>query len=326
MKHRNETAAETIWKEWYGEQKRYYTLNHFLKQKFGQRVFKLSLDAGFTCPNRDGTKGRGGCSFCSAKGSGDFVPDSGLGITEQMRLGVELVRKKWPDGKYIAYFQAYSNTYAPVSVLRKRYEEALAFPDVVGLAIATRPDCLSEEVCALLAEYSRKTFLWVEVGLQSIHPRTMDALHLCYSYADFLQAAARLRAYGIPLCVHLILGLPGETAADMHQSVEAVSELRPFGIKLHMLHIVQGTRLGKQYEKQPFSLLTLEEYVSLAADLLEKLPPQTVIHRITGDGPKELTLAPRWTFHKLRVLSEIDRVLRERDSWQGKFFMRMDGK
>lgn len=307
------------WVQWFGKEKRYHTLNHYLKERFGQKVFKLSLDAGFTCPNRDGSKGWGGCSFCSPRGSGDFVPSGRLSLTEQMERGTHLVQKKWAKGMYIAYFQAYTNTYAPLSVLKQRYDEALQFPGTVGLAIATRPDCLSEAVCDLLAEYQEKTFLWVELGLQSIHPRTLQQLHVSYDFQDFAEAMERLKERSIPVCVHAILGLPGESLLDMHQTVETLTRFPLFGIKLHMLHVIRGTRLGNLYEQTPFPLLSLEEYVPLVVDLLEKIPPEIVIHRITGDGPKDITLAPRWTFHKLKVLSEIDRELKIRDSWQGKY-------
>ncbi len=305
------------WAALYGE-KRYHTLNHYLKQRFGGKVFKLSLDAGFTCPNRDGSKGFGGCRFCSARGSGDFAPPEQLSLTEQLRQGVALVEKKWPSGQYIAYFQAFTNTYAPLAVLQARYDEALRFPGVIGMAVATRPDCLPEEVCDLLAAYREKTFLWVELGLQSVHADTMRRMNLQYTYADYLAAAERLRRRGIPFCVHLIVGLPGEDRQMILQSAEAVCRTHPFGLKLHMLHVLQGTRLGLEYERKPFPLLTMEEYVPLIADLLERIPPEVIIHRLTGDGPKALTLAPRWTFHKLKVLSEIDRELKRRDSWQGK--------
>ncbi len=307
------------WAAWYGE-KRYHTLNHYLKQRFGGKVFKLALDAGFTCPNRDGSKGLGGCRFCSARGSGDFAPPEQLPLTEQLRRGVALVEKKWPAGSYLAYFQAFSNTYAPLPVLRARYDEALGFPGVIGLAVATRPDCLSEAVCDLLASYQEKTFLWVEMGLQSIHAATMRHMNLQYTFRDFLAAAERLRRRDIPFCVHLIVGLPGEDEQAVRQSVEAVCREKPFGLKLHMLHVLKGTRLGLDYERNPFPLLTLEEYVPLIVNLLEQIPPEVVIHRLTGDGPRESTIAPRWTFHKLKVLSEIDRELKRRDSWQGKLW------
>lgn len=309
-----------IFNRFQGKEKRYLTLDSFLKQKFGGKIIKLAVDGGFTCPNRDGSKGFGGCIFCSTKGSGDFIPKD-ASITKQMQKGVELIQNKWKNiVGYIAYFQSFSNTYAPIRELINKYDEALAFPGVVGLAIATRPDCIDEQIADLLFQYSQKTFLWVELGLQSAHKETMDALHLGYNYCDFVNALRILQAKNIPVCVHVICGLPGESIEKMKQTVNMLAKLNIWGIKFHMLHVIEGTVLGMRYENNPFRLFSLDEYAELIADLLELLPSSVIIHRLTGDGPKNVTLAPRWTFHKLKVLSEIDRVLKDRNSWQGKLF------
>lgn len=305
---------------WQKGEKRYYTFNRHLRDTFGGKVFKVSLDAGFTCPNRDGTKGWGGCIYCSPRGSGDFAGAVTHSIEQQFSEVKERMQKKWPKALYLAYFQAYTNTYAPVSELRKLYEEALRQEGVVGISLATRPDCLPEEVLDYLEELNNKTYLWVELGLQSIHDRTMEWVKRGHSYAEFLEGVAALHARGIRICVHIILGFPGETYEDMMATARAVAALPVQGVKIHLLHVLKGTPLAKLFQKEPFPLLTIEEYVSLAADILEILPPGMIIHRLTGDGPPDDLIAPLWSRKKWEVLNAIDQELVNRDTWQGKKF------
>lgn len=305
---------------WQNGEKRYNTLNRYLRETFGEKVFKVSLDAGFTCPNRDGTKGWGGCIYCSSRGSGDFAGVVSHSIEQQFAEVKERMRKKWPQAKYLAYFQAYTNTYAPVAKLRKVYEEALSQEDVVGISIATRPDCLPEEVLNYLEELNQRTYLWVELGLQSIHDRTMDWVRRGHTYTELVEGVTALHDRGIRVCVHVILGFPGETYEDMMATAQAVAALPVQGIKIHLLHILKGTPLAKLYEKEPFPLPTREAYVSLVVDILEILPPQMVIHRLTGDGAPDDLIAPLWSRKKWEVLNSIDRELLERDTWQGKYY------
>lgn len=289
--------------------------NHFntiashLKAEFGCRVMKLSLDAGFTCPNRDGTKGTGGCLFCSDDGAGHYastIPDQ-----------IQLLSNKWPEGKYLAYFQSHTNTYAPVPTLRRLYEEALSYPNVVGLAIATRPDCLSDEVLELLQELNQRTYLWIELGLQTMHEKTAERLNRCYPLSTFEDAMQKLKALHIKTIVHLILGLPWETKEDMLQSVQYVGGKAPFGIKLHLLHVMKNTGLAKLYPSE-FRTFEKDEYISLVVDALELLPQDITIHRITGDSPEEDLIAPLWSVDKRSVLNGVQQEFKRRDSFQGK--------
>ncbi len=303
---------------WQNGEKRYHTLNQHLREVFGEKVFKVSLDAGFTCPNRDGLLGWGGCVYCSSRGSGDFAGQVGKSIPEQFTQVKEIMRRKWPNAKYLAYFQAYTNTYAPLERLREVYEQALQEEGVVGISIATRPDCLPEEVLDYLEELNQRTYLWVELGLQSIHDQTMEWVGRGHTYADFLEGLEKLHRRNIRVCAHMILGLPGETLEDMMVSARAVAELPLQGVKLHLLHVLRGTPLAKIYEREPFPLLSQEEYVTLVTDILEILPPQMVIHRLTGDAPRQDLIAPQWSLKKWEILNAIDRELETRGSWQGK--------
>lgn len=287
---------------------RYNSIGTYLKNRFEKRVVKLSLDGGFTCPNRDGTKGTGGCIFCSAQGSGDFAGT----IPQQM----ELLKRKWPDAVYIAYFQNYTNTYAPVEKLRKLWDEALSHPGVIGLAIATRPDCLPKDVLKLLDEYNKKCFLWVELGLQSAKEETGRFINRCCTNEDFEQAMAELSSRGIRTVVHLIMGLPGETKEDMLASARYTASFRPFGVKLHMLHVMKATRIAELYPAQ-FTLPSMEEYIGIICDILEELPQEITIHRLTGDAPGQLLIAPEWTRNKHTVLNGIQQELKRRGSYQG---------
>ena len=298
--------------------KRYHAFNWHLRQEFGAKVVRVALDGGFTCPNRDGTLGIGGCVYCSGRGSGDFAGSADISIHEQFEQVRRLLAKKWPRAKYLAYFQAFTNTYAPVSRLRELYAEALNEPGVVGLAISTRPDCLPGDVLDHLNELNRQTYLWVELGLQTIHEQTLAWIGRGHTYAQFLSAVHELRERGIRVCVHIILGLPGETREAMLRTAEVVAALPVQGLKIHLLHVLRSTRLARQFAEQPFPLLERDEYVELVADVLEILPPDMVIHRLTGDGPPDDLIAPLWSRKKWEVLNAIDAELLRRDSWQGK--------
>lgn len=289
---------------------RYRSVSTYLKDKFGEKTIKLAIDGGFTCPNRDGSKGTGGCIFCSDSGSGEFASD----IEDQIRLFSD----KWPRAKYLAYFQNHTNTYAPVSELREKYYTILANPKIEGLVIGTRPDCLSEEVLDLLSEISHTHFLWVELGLQTIHDETAHLINRCYDLSVFDDAMRRLSARGIKAVVHLILGLPGESREQILDSVRYVASLPElFGMKLHLLNIVKGSQMEFTYpDYQPFT--SIEEYVNLVVDCLEIIPPEVTIHRLTGDAPRSILINPPWSFNKRTILNGINDRLNLLDSWQGK--------
>lgn len=300
--------------------KRYLSQNEYLRKHFGGKVMKVSLNGGFTCPNRDGTKGVGGCIYCSESGSGDFAGDPSLSVTEQFEAVRGPLMKKWKDcSLFIPYFQAGTNTYAPLPRLRALFEEALSLENVCGLAVSTRPDCISEETADYLAEISRRTYLTVELGLQTVHDKTAALINRCHTYADFLKGFEMLSSRGINVCVHLINGLPFESREMMLETVRRVSELPVHSIKLHLLHIIRGTRLAEMYERGEFSAMERDEYVSLICDQLEIIPPDVIIERLTGDGAKDDLIAPLWSLKKFCVLNEIDKEMRRRDSFQGKF-------
>ncbi len=300
--------------------KRYHTFTYFLEQKFGRKVSKISLDAGFTCPNIDGSKGVGGCIYCSARGSGDFAGDQSLSLREQFEQVRQVMNQKWPDAVYIPYFQAHTNTYAPLEVLKEKFEEALSFPDVMGLAIATRADCITDEIADYLGELAQRTYLEVELGLQSVHDVTGERINRCHSYADFLEGYQKLADRGINICVHIIDGLPGEDREMMLETARRLSHLKLHSIKIHLLHVLKGTVMEQQLAEGQFRLLTREEYVGIVCDQLELLPPQMVIQRVTGDGERESLVGPEWSLKKLCVMNEIDKELVRRNSFQGKNF------
>jgi len=291
----------------------YYSLNQYLRDTFGQKVYKIAIDGGFTCPNRDGTLDTRGCIFCSGAGSGEFAQDRMESIALQITKAKERVAGKIKEGKYIAYFQAFTNTYAPVSRLRQLYEEAMAQEDVVALSIATRPDCLSTEIIELLVECNRKMPVWVELGLQTIHENTAQYIRRGYALSVFDDAVNRLQEAGISVIVHVILGLPGESREDMLETVDYVGKSGVNGIKLQLLHVIQGTDLEKEYQQGKFQVLELEEYVQLVADCIALLPKDMVIHRMTGDGDKRTLVAPMWSADKKKVLNRLNQVIRERD-------------
>lgn len=302
----------------YWNEKRYYSLDYYLKETFGEKVYRIALNGGMTCPNRDGTLDTRGCIFCSAGGSGDFTSSVDLPVTKQIKEGKKLLQKKTDCRLFIAYFQAYTNTYAPVSYLRKIFSEAICHPDIVALSIATRPDCLDSEILTLLSELNQIKPVWVELGLQTIHPQTAAFIRRGFDYDCYEKAVFSLKAQGISVITHLILGLPLETHEQMLSSVKKLSTLPIDGVKLQLLHVLENTDLADYYKKEGFSVLSQEEYVELIIDCLEYLPQNVVIHRLTGDGPRKLLLAPEWSIHKKQVLNQIQRRLKERDTYQGR--------
>ncbi|GFR38963.1 hypothetical protein PRECH8_22590 [Insulibacter thermoxylanivorax] len=300
--------------------KRFHTWNYEMREQFGEKVFKVMLDAGFTCPNRDGTIAIGGCTFCSARGSGDFAGRRKDDLVTQFNTIRDRQHKKWPKAKYIGYFQAYTNTYAPVEVLREYYEVILQQPGVVGLSIATRPDCLPDDVVEYLAELNERTYLWVELGLQTIHERTSQLINRAHDTDCYYEAVEKLRKHNIRICSHIIYGLPLETHEMMMETCRAVANMDVQGIKIHLLHLMRKTPMVKQYEAGLVRFLEMDEYIKLVVDSLEILPPDMIVHRLTGDAPRDLLIGPMWSLRKWEVLNAIDRELERRNSWQGKFW------
>lgn len=305
--------------------KRFHTWNSEMQEQFHSKVFKVMLDAGFTCPNRDGSIATGGCTFCSARGSGDFAGRRRDDLVTQFNKVRELQHKKWPQAHYIGYFQAYTNTYAPVEELRDYFETILQQPGVVGLSIATRADCLPDDVVDYLADLNKRTYLWVEMGLQTIHDTTSRLINRAHDTAAYLEGVAKLRKHGIRTCTHIIHGLPGETREMMLETVRAVADMDVQGIKIHLLHLMRKTPMVKQYEAGLLRFLELDEYVQLIADSLELLPPEMIVHRLTGDAPRELLIGPMWSLKKWEVLNAIDDELKRRDTWQGKLHCKKQG-
>ncbi len=299
---------------------RFRSLNDDLRERFGEKLYKLTLNGGCTCPNRDGTLGTRGCIFCSEGGSGEFAASPQLSIQEQIEDGKRRLAGKRPVKKYIAYFQAYTNTYAPVEHLRRVFTEAISCPEIAVLSIATRPDCLGEEVLELLEELNRRKPVWVELGLQTIHEKTASFIRRGYSLPVFDRAVKELEARGIEIIVHTILGLPGETADMMLDTVRYVNSTPAAGIKLQLLHILKHTDLADYYQHTGFHILTMNEYVGLVIRCLEVCRPDLVIHRLTGDGPKDLLIAPEWSQAKRQVLNTIQKELKRRNTFQGRLY------
>lgn len=291
-----------------------------MRRQFGEKVFKVMLDAGFTCPNRDGRIAIGGCTFCSARGSGDFAGRRRDDLVTQFNTIRDKQHEKWPNAKYIGYFQAYTNTYAPVDTLREYFEVILEQPGVVGLSIATRPDCLPDDVVEYLAELNERTYLWVEMGLQTIHESTSRLINRAHDTDCYLQAVQKLRKHNIRICTHIIYGLPQESHEMMIETAKAVARMDVQGIKLHLLHLMRKTPMVKQYEAGLLRFLEMDEYVKLIVDSLEILPPEMIVHRVTGDAPRDLIVGPMWSLKKWEVLNAIDAELRRRDTWQGKYW------
>lgn len=297
--------------------KRYHSLNHHLRERFGEKVMKISLDGGFSCPNRDGTLSSVGCLFCSEEGSGDFAGDRRMSITGQFDQVRRTMNAKWASGKYIAYFQAFTNTYDTLEHLQAKYDEAVAQAGVVGLAIATRPDCLDEAVVRLIAGYAQKYYVWVELGLQTSNEDTARLINRGYDRAVYEQAMALLRKYRIETVTHIIFGLPGETPADMLATVRYVRDQGSDGVKFHLLHLMRHTPLEALYDQGRLRFLEQAEYVDLICQAIGELDPAMVIHRLTGDAPRKLLIGPLWSLDKWVILNEIDAALERRDIIQG---------
>lgn len=299
------------------DNKRYHTYNYYLKNKYNKKVAKVSLNAGFTCPNRDGTSGTGGCIFCSDSGSGDYAGNVSDSLAKQFDDVSKVMSHKWPDCDFIPYFQANSNTYGPISKLKECFEPFIGKEHIVGIAIATRPDCLSDEVCEYLHELSLKCDLYVELGLQTIHDKTAKLINRGHDYQTFVEGVSKLRRYNIDVCVHIINGLPFETYDMMLETAKAVGQLDIQGLKIHNLFILKHTRLYDMYLKKPFPILTRDEYINLVATQLTFIPEHVVIERLTGDAPLHDLFEPKWSIRKVTILNDIDKLMKEKDLYQG---------
>ena len=306
------------------QNKRYHSWNYALRQQFGEKIFKVPIDGGFDCPNRDGTVAHGGCTFCSVSGSGDMIvaPEDPLPI--QFQKEIDMMHQKWPGvAQYIVYFQNFTNTHAPLAVIKERFEQVVNLPGVVGLSIGTRPDCLPDDVVEYLAELNERLYLWVELGLQTTYEQTSDLINRAHSYQTYLDGVAKLRKHNIRVCAHLINGLPGETYEMMMENVKRTildSDIQ--GIKLHLLHLMRNTRMLRDYHEGRLRLLGFKEYVNIICDQLELIPQDIIIHRLTGDAPFESIVGPMWSLKKWEVLNAIDQEMLRRDSYQGKFDIR----
>lgn len=306
--------------------KRYHSWNFALRQEFGEKIFKVPIDAGFDCPNRDGTVAKGGCTFCSVSGSGDMIVAPEAPLPEQFEKEIAMMHKKWPQvDKYIVYFQNFTNTHAPVAVIRERFEQVLTLPGVVGISIGTRPDCLPADVVDYLAELNQRFYLWVELGLQTTYETTSNAINRAHDYQTYLDGVASLRKHNIRVCTHLINGLPGETIEMMQENVRrTIQDSDIQGIKLHLLHLMRNTRMLRDYHEGRLQLMRRDTYVSLICDQLEMIPPEIIIHRLTGDAPWDSLVGPMWSLKKWEVLNEIDQEMLRRNSYQGKFNVRKE--
>ncbi len=297
--------------------KPYYQFSEYLKERFGCRVYKVTIDAGFTCPNRDGKLGWGGCTYCNNMGFSANSRRSPRPIKEQIEQGMAFMRERYKAEKFIAYFQAYTNTYAPIDTLRRCYDTALEFEDIVALSVGTRPDCVPEPVLDLIESYKESLEVWVEYGLQSIHDATLELVNRGHDYAVFLDALERTRRRGLKICVHVILGLPGESHDDMMATAKAVGEMGIDSLKIHLMHVLKDTPLEKDLLEGRFKPLEFDEYVNLACDFLESIPPDISIQRLTADGPRSILLAPTWATEKRRTIAAIDAEMKRRGSHQG---------
>lgn len=308
------------YEKWHG--KPYYSIDAWCKNTLHEKCYKIALNAGFTCPNRDGTIGTGGCIFCSEGGSGEYaVKTENLSVTEQLEKGISLFGAKKTGSRYIAYFQAYTNTYAPVEKLKRLYESALENPYTCGISIATRPDCIDKDICELLSSLRKKypdKFIWIELGLQTIHEKTAAFIRRGYSLPCFEHSYRQLQAAKIPVIIHVILGLPGETAENIYETIFYINKLKPFGVKLQLLHILKGTDLADFYARHPFPVYTLDEYSDIVIGCIERLSEDIVIHRLTGDGPRSLLIAPVFSLNKRLVLNTIHSKMKKSGAFQGK--------
>lgn len=305
-------------KKW--NDKRYHSLDYELKERFGEKVYRISLNGGMTCPNRDGTIGSGGCIFCSEGGSGDFAENCALSITDQIERGKEKLQGKSNCKKFIAYFQAYTNTYAPASYLRQIFTEAIMHPDIVVVSIATRPDCIDDEILDLLSVLNQIKPVWIELGLQTIHEKTSHLIRRGFSLSCYEDCVGKLLDRRLTVITHIILGLPGETRNMMLQTVDYIAHSGIHGVKLQLLHVLKNTALADMFAAEPFDIFSMEDYCQLIVDSICRLPEEMVIHRITGDGPRALLIAPWWSTDKKRVLNMIQQEFCRQDAWQGKYF------
>lgn len=299
-----------------GQNLRINTISTYLKKHFGIKMVKLSIDGGFTCPNRDGSKGTGGCAFCSSSGSGDMASGSG-NIYKDIDSQIQLLSAKWPNAGYLAYFQSHTNTYATTSELRKKFEEALSHPQINGIAIATRPDSISDETLEYLQELNEKTFMWVELGLQSIHRETQNSMNICYTTDEYDETYQKLKELGIKTVTHLILGLPGESRVQTMESVQHVCQRHPFGMKLHMFNLVKGSPMEVTHPDY-CSFETMDEYIDTVIEAIEIIPPDTTLHRISGDAPRSTLIHPQWSYKKRTILNNIHKEMKIRNTWQGR--------
>lgn len=308
----------------FAENKRYYSLNQAYRETFGGKIFKVPVDAGFDCPNRDGTVAKGGCTFCSVSGSGDMIVAPSEPLPVQFQKEIDMMHQKWPGvNQYIVYFQNFTNTHAPVEVIKERFEQVVNLPGVVGLSVGTRPDCLPPEVVEYLAELNQRLYLWVELGLQSTFETTGDLINRAHDYQTYLDAVTHLRQHNIQVCTHLINGLPGEDLEMMRENVRRVvldSDIQ--GIKLHLLHLMRNTKMLRDYHEGRLQLMSKKDYVAVICDQLEMIPQEIIIHRLTGDAPWDSLVGPKWSLKKWEVLNAIDEELLRRDSYQGKFDLR----
>lgn len=300
--------------------KRYHSLDYHLKEAFGEKVYRISLNGGMTYPNRNGTVGSGGCIFCSEGGSGDFAENASLSITEQIAQGKKKLQNKSSCEKFIAYFQAYTNTYAPVDYLRRIFTEAIERPDIVILSIATRPDCIDDEILDLLCELNQIKPVWIELGLQTIHKETADLICRGFTLSCYETCVEKLLARNLTVITHIILGLPGETREMMIETVDYIAHSGIHGVKLQLLHVLKNTAMADMFIQKPFPIFSMEDYCKLIVDCICRLPKDMVIHRITGDGPRALLIEPWWSTDKKRVLNTIQKEFRQQDAWQGKYF------
>ena len=301
-------------------EKYFYSLDYFYRRKFGSKVARVTLDGGFTCPNRDGTVSFGGCVFCGVAGAGDFCAEKTLSITQQVKVQKERLQTKWKDLKIIPYFQSFTNTYAPVGILRKKYEEALDSEDCVGLSIATRADCLCSEVLDLLEELNKRTFLQIELGLQTVNDKTAQVINRGYSLDVFTQSVLELQKRGIEIVAHLIVGLPDENLRDYLNAVRYISEMKINGVKIQVLYLLKDAPLMKWYERGEIKFLERFEYIDIVARMLAHLSPEVVVHRLTGDPPWKSLVEPKWTTDKKQILNQINQYLREKNLYQGCFY------
>ncbi|KMV79122.1 TIGR01212 family radical SAM protein [Faecalibacillus faecis] len=305
------------------DNKRYHTYNYYLKNKYHQKVAKVALNADFTCPNRDGSKGYGGCIFCSSSGSGDYAGNVHDHLEKQFQTISQIMKRKWPECAYIAYFQANTNTYGPLDKIKKMIQPFLEKEDVKGIALATRPDCLSEEIVCYLSEVNQTKDVYIELGLQTIHDETSKLINRGHTYQEFLDGLALCRQYNLEVCVHIINGLPFETKEMMIETAKTLGQLDIQALKIHMLFVVKNTKLQQMYENHEFEMLTRQEYIDIVVEQLRYINPEIILERLTGDGKIDDLIAPMWSIKKVTILNDIDKQMKERDIYQGDLYKKI---